>query len=113
MLNHLIAKIEDLKLTRQDAVAQTATFAFDIAVWQMLAALMVGGRVEIVNDEIARDGLRLLEEIGRSPVTVLEIVPSLLVSMLEAGSGKAWPELHTQSLLEKPCRWSCACDGAT
>src|SRR5579871_6912182 len=119
MLNHLIAKIEDLKLTRQDAVAQTATFAFDIAVWQMLAALMVGGRVEIVNDEIARDGLRLLEEIGRSPVTVLEIVPSLLVSMLEAGSGKAWPELrHTVSTgealpVELCLRWRNAVKGGT
>jgi amino acid adenylation domain-containing protein len=99
MLNHLWAKIWDLELTSEDTVAQTATFAFDIAVWQMLAALLVGGRVEIIGEEIAHDGLRLLQTLRSFPVTVLEVVPTLLSGMLEIGSGaEEWPVLrHTIS----------------
>src|SRR5262249_1796430 len=36
MVNHLYAKIEDLHLTAQDVVAQTASQCFDISVWQFL-----------------------------------------------------------------------------
>ena len=36
MLNHLYAKINDLRLTETDSVAQTASQCFDISVWQML-----------------------------------------------------------------------------
>src|SRR5262249_36870670 len=55
MVNHLYAKIEDLKLTGADAVAQTASQCFDISVWQSLAPLLVGGRVHILSDEITHD----------------------------------------------------------
>jgi non-ribosomal peptide synthetase component F len=58
MLNHLFAKINDLGLTADDVVAETASQAFDISVWQFLAALLVGGRVHIVGDEIAHEPAR-------------------------------------------------------
>jgi len=60
MLNHLDAKIRDLGLTAADAVAQTASQCFDISVWQLLAALAVGGRVHIYPDEVAHDPTKLL-----------------------------------------------------
>jgi amino acid adenylation domain-containing protein/FkbM family methyltransferase/non-ribosomal peptide synthase protein (TIGR01720 family) len=84
MINHLYAKIEDLKLTKHDVIAQTASQSFDISVWQMLAGLLVGGRVEIVADDIAHDGTRLLGEMRTRGVTVLEVVPTLLAAMLES-----------------------------
>ncbi|MFL6256241.1 MAG: amino acid adenylation domain-containing protein, partial [Pyrinomonadaceae bacterium] len=83
MLNHLLAKISDLELGAADVVAQTASQAFDISVWQFLAALLVGGCVHIFPDEITYDPTRLLEEVGREGVTVLETVPSLLRAMLD------------------------------
>jgi non-ribosomal peptide synthetase component F len=83
MLNHLYAKIADLQLTERDVIAQTASQSFDISVWQMLAGLLTGGRVEIIGDEVAHDGTKLLEESRRRGVTVLEVVPSLLAVMLE------------------------------
>src|SRR5262249_37571094 len=55
MVNHLWAKVKDLDLTEEDVLAQTASQAFDISVWQNLAALIVGGRVQIVKDEEAHD----------------------------------------------------------
>jgi amino acid adenylation domain-containing protein len=83
MVNHLYAKIHDLSLGASDVVAQTASQCFDISVWQMLAALVVGGRVEVLRDAVAHDARRLPAESERAGVTILETVPSLLRAMLE------------------------------
>jgi amino acid adenylation domain-containing protein len=83
MLNHLYAKVIDLKLTAADCIAQTASQCFDISVWQFLASLLVGGRVHIVPDDVAHDPAKLVEECVEAGVTVLETVPSLLRIMLE------------------------------
>ncbi|HEX3131701.1 MAG TPA: amino acid adenylation domain-containing protein, partial [Thermoanaerobaculia bacterium] len=91
MLNHLFVKIEDLGLTSADVVAQTASQCFDISIWQMLAALLVGGRTEIVLDEIAHDPGRLMEETARAGVTVLETVPSLMRVMTEEAALRGTP----------------------
>jgi amino acid adenylation domain-containing protein/thioester reductase-like protein/non-ribosomal peptide synthase protein (TIGR01720 family) len=83
MLNHLYAKVRDLQLTDADIVVQTASQCFDISVWQFLAALLVGGQVHIVDEEVAHDPVRLLELIARDGVTVLETVPTMLRALLE------------------------------
>src|SRR5581483_8696708 len=75
-------KIPLLGLTAADVIAQTASPCFDISVWQCLTALLCGGRVQIVPDEIVREPQRLLEEVERQGITVLEIVPSLLAGIL-------------------------------
>ena len=81
MINHLFAKISDLKLTSNDCVAQTARISFDISVWQFLAALLVGGRVHIFPDQVVMDPAQLLDYLCQG-ITLLEIVPSLLQMML-------------------------------
>ena len=88
MINHLYAKVGDLGLGAHDVVAQTASQSFDISVWQFLAPLVVGGRVQVYPDEVAHDPWALLEAVGRDGVTVLEVVPSFLAALLDAaGSG--------------------------
>ena len=46
LLNHLTAKIDDLGVgpARGAVVAQTAPQVFDISLWQLVSALLVGGR---------------------------------------------------------------------
>ncbi len=83
MLNHLYAKIKDLDLTAADIVAQTASQCFDISVWQFLAPLLVGGRVQIFPDSVAHDPVQLLGRVEEQGVTILETVPSLLRAILE------------------------------
>ena len=86
LANHLADKKRSLALTADDVVAQTAPISFDVSVWQMLAPLLVGARVEVFTDEIAFDPARLLEAVDRRGVTVLEMVPSLLRAALEHAS---------------------------
>src|ERR1043165_2067957 len=89
MLNHLWAKIEDLGLRAEDVVAQTAAVSFDISVWQYLAAVMVGGRVEVLREEA-----KLLRAVSERGVTVLETVPALLRASLDASAAMALPALR-------------------
>lgn len=97
MLNHLIAKIGDLGLTDADRVAQTASQCFDISVWQFLAVLMVGGRLEIATDEAAHDPSLLSEWIDREGITIFETVPTMLRAMLEqvTSTGTRHPSLSS------------------
>jgi amino acid adenylation domain-containing protein/FkbH-like protein len=83
LLNHLQAKIAALELTAADTVAQTASQCFDVSVWQFLAPLLVGGRVRIYPDEVARNPWRLAEQVEADGVTILETVPALLRLLLD------------------------------
>jgi len=65
MLNHLYAKVKDLGLSESDTVAQTAPVSFDISIWQFLVALLVGGKVYIVRDQIITDPAQLLSLVQR------------------------------------------------
>jgi amino acid adenylation domain-containing protein len=98
LLNHLAAKIGELGLTAADRVAQTASQCFDISIWQLLAPLLVGGRIHIVPDEVAHDPARLLDLLVEEGIAILETVPSLLRPMLDEivrrGSGPRLPALR-------------------
>jgi len=97
MLNHLWAKVSDLGLTAGDRVAQTASPAFDISVWQFLAALLVGGSVEILPDEVVGDPVLLLSRTEGLAITVLELVPALLRALLQEAAA-ADPQLRLSAL---------------
>ncbi|MEU9316904.1 amino acid adenylation domain-containing protein [Streptomyces sp. NPDC048295] len=94
MGNHLLAKIEDLGLGPADGVVFNAPPAFDISVWQMLAALVTGGRVRIVDGDTALDPSALFGCVADEGITVLEVVPSLLRTSLDFwDAGAPAPEL--------------------
>src|SRR2546427_5790820 len=82
MLNHLYAKIEDLEIGAGQVVAQTAPQCFDISMWQLVSALLVGGRTLIVEQEAIMDVARFLDTIEAGRVNVLQVVPSYLEVVL-------------------------------
>ncbi|MFC9386477.1 non-ribosomal peptide synthetase [Streptomyces venezuelae] len=98
MVNHLLAKVDDLALTERDTLVQNAPVTFDISVWQMLAPLVVGGRVRVVGRDTAADPDLLFALTAEDGVTVLEVVPSLLRAALDAwdltGTGVDLPGLR-------------------
>jgi amino acid adenylation domain-containing protein len=83
MLNHLTAKIESLGLGQEDRIAQTAAASFDISIWQLLAGLLVGGRVEILEGAEAYEPRALMKAVNERGITVLEVVPSVLRPLVE------------------------------
>ncbi|MFF3325060.1 amino acid adenylation domain-containing protein [Streptomyces sp. NPDC002889] len=84
MLNHLYAKIDDLEIGEGQAVAQTAPQCFDISLWQLVSALLVGGRTVLVEQEVILDVHRFLDKIVDRRVAVLQVVPSYLEVVLSA-----------------------------
>ncbi|WP_447599364.1 amino acid adenylation domain-containing protein [Nitrospira sp. Nam80] len=94
MVNNVWGKIPTLGLTERDVVAQTAGACFDISVWQVLSALLCGGRVEIMADETVQEPTRLVAELARTGVTVAELVPSLLREVVAVEPPQALPALR-------------------
>lgn len=78
LLNHLWSMVSLLRLTRDDTVAFTAPPAYVISVWQMLAVLLVGGTVAVVDEEAMRFGRFLAGTASHAGVTVLELVPTVI-----------------------------------
>ncbi|MEU4496928.1 AMP-binding protein, partial [Streptomyces sp. NPDC023998] len=84
MVNHLLAKVQDLSMSATDVVVHNAPVTFDISVWQMLSGLIVGGRLIVVSRETAADPQELFGRVVTDGVTVLEVVPSLLRAAVDA-----------------------------
>ncbi|MFF4603842.1 amino acid adenylation domain-containing protein [Streptomyces sp. NPDC001339] len=84
MVNHLLAKVEDLEMAEGEVLVHNAPVTFDISVWQMLAALVAGGTTRVVNRTVAADPDALFAVTDNEGVTVLEVVPSLLRAALDA-----------------------------
>ena len=85
LLNHLFAKIDDLRIDVGTVVAQTAPQCFDISLWQLISGLLVGARTLLVEQEIILDAGRFIDTIAHAKVNVVQVVPSyldLLVSYL-------------------------------
>ncbi len=82
MVNHMFAKIDDLGIVAGQVVAQTAPQCFDISLWQLVSALVVGGRTLIIEQDVILDVERFVDTIVEGQVAVLQVVPSYLEVVL-------------------------------
>lgn len=83
MLNHMFAKINDMELSDTSIIANNASHCFDISVWQMFCALILGGTTIIYPNELVLNPDVFIDTVIADEVTVLEVVPSFLSAMLE------------------------------
>ena len=97
MLNHIFAKIDDLGIGEGQVVAQVAPQCFDISLWQLLSALLVGGRTLIVEQDAILDAARFVDTIADGRVAVLQVVPSYLEVVL------SYLEHHHRALPDLRC----------
>jgi amino acid adenylation domain-containing protein len=97
MLNHLYAKIADLGVDQGLVVAQTAPQCFDISLWQLVSALLVGGRTVLVEQEVILDAERFVDKIVERRVAVVQLVPSYLEVVL------TYLEQHPRALSDLRC----------
>jgi len=83
MLNNIANKAIDLKLTAASRVAQNASMSFDVSVWQMFIALTKGGTTVVYDDRAVNDIAGLVGSLATDGVTVLEVVPTYLLVIVE------------------------------
>ena len=82
MLNHMYAKLEDNGVTEGRIVAQTGPQCFDISIWQLLAPLLVGGQVLIIEQDVILDVERFVDTLIDRRVSVAQLVPSYIEVVL-------------------------------
>ncbi|MFI0166288.1 amino acid adenylation domain-containing protein [Streptomyces sp. NPDC017095] len=97
LLNHLYAKIGDLGIGEDTVVAQTAPQCFDISLWQLLSALLTGGRTLLVGQDVIVDVERFVDTLVRGRVAVAQVVPSYLEVVV------AYLEQHPRALPDLRC----------
>ncbi|MFF2886921.1 amino acid adenylation domain-containing protein [Paenibacillus sp. NPDC057967] len=83
MINHLLCKIEDLHITEDSIVAQTASQCFDISIWQMFSSLLVGGRIVIYDNDTLLNPNQFLSSMVEDRIDIVEFVPSYLNTLLK------------------------------
>ncbi len=84
MLNNMFGHRLSLGLSEYDRVAQTASQAFDISVWQFLAAPLMGATVHILPDRVTQDPAALLKALCEQGITLMELVPTQIRALLGA-----------------------------
>jgi amino acid adenylation domain-containing protein len=70
---HAEGAIAAFGLTASDRVLQFTSLGFDVSIEEVVPTLLAGGKVVLRSEESARDPARLLDEVARAGVTVLNL----------------------------------------
>ena len=89
LTNHLWQMVEYFELRPDDCVGQTGPVSFDVSVWQLLAPLLIGARVRIVSEPASVSPAGLLKATVDGEVSMLELVPSAVSALLDAGLARS------------------------
>ncbi|NJK55773.1 MAG: AMP-binding protein [Pleurocapsa sp. SU_5_0] len=93
-INHIYAQFDALDLQPGFSFLQSAPASSDISVWQFLAPILIGGRTVIADKETICNSQQLFKLIKSEKLTLVELVPVVLRSLLDYVS-----QLSTQERL--------------
>ncbi|HXO42091.1 MAG TPA: amino acid adenylation domain-containing protein, partial [Thermoanaerobaculia bacterium] len=85
LLNFLRSMARRPGLGPEDVLLAVTSLSFDIAALELYLPLLVGARLELVERDVAADGMRLLGSLTGSGATVLQATPSTWRLLVEAG----------------------------
>lgn len=84
MVNFLESMRRELGITEEDVLLAVTTLTFDIAGLELFLPLNNGARIELLDSDASRDGLRLRHYL-KNGVTVMQGTPATWRILLEAG----------------------------
>ncbi|HEX7242173.1 MAG TPA: amino acid adenylation domain-containing protein, partial [Longimicrobiaceae bacterium] len=88
LANHMAWMQRAHPLAAGDRVLQKTAVGFDASVWEFWAPLTTGATLVMAPPGAHRDPAALLRAVAGEGVTVLQLVPSMLPPMLDAGLGR-------------------------
>lgn len=83
ILNRVLWSQHRYPLGSEDRLLATASYGFDIAIWELFGPWIAGATVVLPREGEQRDPSALVELLDRHAVTVVHFVPSLLRVLLE------------------------------
>ena len=72
-------------MSERDTLLAVTTLSFDIAALELFLPLIVGGRVDLIDRDLAADASRLAARLDDPRITFLQATPATWRSLLEAG----------------------------
>ena len=84
LCNHMFWMQEQFPLTDSDRVLQKTPFSFDASIWEFYAPLLAGAGLVMARSEDHYDIASLVRVIADQKISVIQFVPSLLRTFLEA-----------------------------
>ena len=101
-----------LSISERDTLLAVTTLSFDIAALEIFLPLIVGARVELIDRDVAADGVRLAARLDDPRITFLQATPATWRLLLEAGwrgkptltmlcGGEALPRALADRLIDK------------
>ena len=97
-INHIYAQFDALNLNSDLAFLQSAPASSDISIWQFLAPILIGGKTVIINTETVCNPEQLFQIIQQNQITLVELVPVVLKSLLDYLSNLSTEERQLPSL---------------
>jgi amino acid adenylation domain-containing protein len=85
MCNFLSSMRKEPGLSPEDVLAAVTTISFDIAGLELYLPLLVGARIEIIDQETATDGELLKVRLEQSGATMMQATPTTWRQLVEAG----------------------------
>ncbi|MBV8203297.1 MAG: amino acid adenylation domain-containing protein, partial [Acidobacteria bacterium] len=85
LVNFLRSMAERPGLGAADVLLAVTSLSFDIAALELYLPLLVGARIELVERDVAADGMQLLGRLTSSGATVLQATPSTWRLLVGAG----------------------------
>ncbi len=82
-INHIYAQFDALKLDQSLTFLQSAPASSDISVWQFLAPILIGGKTVIVDTQTVCEPEKLFKIIQQENITIVELVPVVILGLLE------------------------------
>jgi amino acid adenylation domain-containing protein len=95
--NRVLWSVDRHRLTSSDRILQKTTIGFDASVWEFLAPLVSGGCVVMAPPDAHRDTAAMVRAVAEHGVTVLQLVPSVLRTVVNE------PDLATCGTLRVVC----------
>jgi tyrocidine synthetase-3 len=93
IINHVFTKIEELRMQKKDICCHNLSVGFVASIWQIIAPLFIGARINIYSSDVIFNPYELFKRIFENGVTVLEVVPTILnmyLGMLKEGNQESY-----------------------
>jgi amino acid adenylation domain-containing protein len=91
-LNHMLWMKKEYNFSKDDIILQRTAYSFDASVWEIFMPLICGSKMIMPASQVSKDLMQLYNVVTKYKVTALQMVPSLLIPLLNITNEMKLPE---------------------